>query len=305
MSEKSITEVTRRNIIDRFVLDKVSWSGRLEEQEFLARLYNVAEMPSNDPRFSNAFGDIRQHRVYNFDWDDDWLFYDPRFKLFHAPDEEFLRFLCEVLHPVVQPDATEVDRIRSFLNEQLERDGWTLREQMQLSGRPVFAAFRSIGSEIQSVESARVVIEAVGAEYVSRQVTRMQTSLFSEPDVAIGTAKEFVETVCKTILANREIVYEPHQKMPKLVKQTAAALELIPNDIAHHGKATETVKRLLSNLSSVSDGLVELRNLFGTGHGKEASVVGLSQHHARLAVGCATTLAVFLWEAHSATPRKS
>lgn len=299
MSDKTITEVTRRNIIDWFVLDKVDWSGRLEEQEFLARLYNLSEMPSNDRRFSNALGDIRQHRVFNSDWGDDWLFYDARFMLFHAPDEEFLRFLCEVLHPAVQPDSIEVERIRTFLNEQLERDGWTLREQMRLSDQPVFAAFRSIGSEIHTVGSARVVTDAVGAEYVTRQVTRMQTSLFSEPDVAIGTAKDFVETVCKTILADRDITYDPHEKMPKLVKQTAGVLELVPHSIAHHGKATETVKRLLSNLSSVSDGLAELRNRFGTGHGKEADVVGLARHHARLAVGCATTLAVFLWEAHT------
>lgn len=89
--------------------------------------------------------------------------------------------------------------------------------------------------------------------------------------------------------------------MPRLVKQTAAAFDLVPHGVSHHAKATDTVKRLLSNLSTVSDGLAELRNLFGTGHGKEANVTGLARHHARLAVGCATTLAVFLWEAHTET----
>jgi hypothetical protein len=33
-------------------------------------------LPSNDPRFNDAAGDIWQHRINNFDWDIDWVFYD-------------------------------------------------------------------------------------------------------------------------------------------------------------------------------------------------------------------------------------
>lgn len=129
----------------------------------------------------------------------------------------------------------------------------------------------------------------------------MQSALASEPDVAIGTAKEFVETICKTILRERDIPYDPGEKVPRLVKQVATVLELIPQGIAGEAKAIETVKRLLSNLGSVSDGLAELRNLHGTGHGKEANAKGLELRHARLAVGSATALAVFLLEAHMET----
>lgn len=298
MDAQTISEVTRRNIVDALVLNKVNWSGRFEEQEFLARLYNLAEMSSTDHRFGNAAADIWQHRVRNFDWGDHWVFYDRRFNLLYAPDEEFLRFLCEMLHPVVQTDAEEVERIRGILNEHLIKDGWVIQEQMQISGRPVFAAFRTIGSDIHTVEATKVVSLAINAEYVGRQITRMQSAISSEPDVAIGTAKEFVETICKTILRERNISYDPNEKMPKLVKQAAVALELIPRGIAEEAKATETVKRLLSNLSSVSDGLAELRNLHGTGHGKEADATGLALRHARLAVGSAIALAVFLWETH-------
>jgi hypothetical protein len=300
-SERTITEITRRNISDALVLNRVNWSGRLEEQQFLARLYDLSKMPSMDPRYDNASEDIWKHRVMNDDWNNDWLFYDSRFSLINAPDEGFLRFLCEMLHPVVQPRAEVVERVRSILNEHLVRDGWEIREQMQISGRPVFAAFRSFGSDVHTAEAAKVVSEAIDAEYVSRQITRMQSSLASEPDVAIGTPKEFVETICKTILREKNIPYNPSEKMPRLVKQVAAALELIPPGIGGAGKAAETVKRLLSNLSSVSDGLAELRNLHGTGHGKEADAKGLELRHARLAVGSATALAVFLLEAHVET----
>ena len=298
MADNQISEVTRRNISDALVLNRVNWSGRFEEQQFLARLYNLTEMPSTDHRYDNAADDIWKHRVMNDDWANDWVFYDSRFNLIDAPDEEFLRFLCEMLHPVVQPQAQEVDRIRNILNEHLVKDGWEIREQMQISERPVFAAFRCLWADVHTAEAAKVVGQAMDAEYVSRQITRMQSALASEPDVAIGTAKEFVETICKTILRERDIPYDPSEKMPRLVKQVAAALELIPQGIAGEAKATETVKRLLSNLGSVSDGLAELRNLHGTGHGKEADAKGLELRHARLAVGSATALAVFLLEAH-------
>ena len=304
MNDKQITEVTRRNISDSFVLNKVNWSGRFEEQQFLARLYDLSPMPSTDRRYSTANEDIWKHRVMNSDWSDDWVFYDSRFNLINAPDEEFIRFLCEILHPAVQPQTDKVERIRVLINEHLVKDGWELREQMAISGRPVFAAARIVEINVHTAEAAKVVTQSIDAEYVSRQVTRMQPALGSEPDVAIGTAKEFVETICKTILRVRRLPLDPNEKMPRLVKQVAASLDLVPKEIVGHSKATVTVKRLLSNLGTVSDGLAELRNLHGTGHGKDASTIGLELRHARLAVGAATTLAVFLWESHTAETRE-
>jgi len=231
MNANRITEVTRRNISDALTLNRVNWSGRFEEQQFLARLYDLSKMRSTDPRFSKASDDIWQHRVRNSDWPDDWVFYDSRFNLINAPDEEFLRFLCEMLHPAVQPDEDEVERIRAIINEHLVRDGWELREQMQISGRPVFAAALSIAPTAHATEAAKIVTQAIDADYVSRQVTRMQVALVSEPDVAIGTAKEFVETICKTILNDRAITYSADEKMPRRVKQVAAALDLVPDKI--------------------------------------------------------------------------
>jgi hypothetical protein len=106
-----ITQLTRREIIDSLVVEDVNWAGRLEEPEFLGRLFNLAELPSNDRRFPDAAGDIWQHRVNNDDWSDDWVFYDPRFNILNGDDDLFLRFLCETVHPVVRSDPTEAERL--------------------------------------------------------------------------------------------------------------------------------------------------------------------------------------------------
>jgi len=83
-----------------------------------------------------------------------------------------------------------------------------------------------------------------------------------------------------------------------LVKRTVKELKLTSSDIPDQAKAADTIRILLSNLATITNGIAELRNKYGTGHGKEASSRGLGPRHAKLAVGAASTLAVFLAETH-------
>jgi hypothetical protein len=66
-------------------------------------------------------------------------------------------------------------------------------------------------------------------------------------------------------------------------------------------RGSDIIKRLLSNLGTIGNGLAELRGLYGTGHGKHAKTGGLTARHAKLAVGAATTLATFLFDTHKDT----
>lgn len=122
----NISEATRRDIFDSIVLENVQWNGRLEEPDFLSRLYDLKSMPSTDSRFPDAYRDIWQHRINNFDWDDYWVFTDSRFNLLHGEDEMFLRFLCETLHPVVRTDPEEIERLRQGYNLLLSNDGYEI-----------------------------------------------------------------------------------------------------------------------------------------------------------------------------------
>jgi hypothetical protein len=132
-----------------------------------------------------------------------------------------------------------------------------------------------------------------------RQIQRMQSAVEDDPALAIGTAKELVESVCKTILEQRQIGFPEDADIGQLVKETRKALGLIPESIPNSAKGAESIRRLLSNLGNVAQGLGELRNLYGTGHGKGGAVKGLSPRHARLAVGTAATLSTFLFETHT------
>jgi len=292
----SVSEVTRREIIDYLNADKVEWSGRLGGVEFLSRLYQLDTMPSNDHRFASALSDIQQHTALNDDWSTDWVFFDERFRLLQGPDESFLRFLCEMLHPVVRPDGNEVARILSTVNRHLAQDGWELAAYGEMSGRPIFSARRLLADTKFSVRQAGQVARSLDATYVTKQITRMEGAIHSDPELAIGTAKEFVETMCKTILLTSGTTLPSSDDLPKLVKATLTHLQLTPNDIPESAAASQTIRVLLSNLATITKGLAELRNRYGSGHGKAARSAGLAPRHARLAVGAASTLGVFLFE---------
>jgi hypothetical protein len=66
-------------------------------------------------------------------------------------------------------------------------------------------------------------------------------------------------------------------------------------------RGADVIKRLLSNLSTVGHGLAELRGHYRTGHGQHGLTSGLTAGHAKLAVGAAWTLTVFLFEMHEET----
>lgn len=292
-----ITEITRRDIFDAMILQGFKWFGRLEDTEFLSRLFDLNRLPSTDSRFDDANGDIWQHRVNNFDWDDNWVYSDDRFQLMNGDDEIFLRFLCETIHPVVRPDSTEVEQLCQLYNDFLVNDHFQLVAKTRTSNRPIYVG-RYVGVSSSALETAKNTLLTADAGYVAQQITRMESAVSNDPELAIGTAKELIETCCNTILNNTQTPIPKNLNVPQLVKLTVKQLQLTPNDIPDAAKAADTIKRLLSNLATIAQGMAELRNSYGTGHGKTMNRNGLQARHAKLAVGAASTLAVFLIETH-------
>lgn len=203
--ENSISEVTRRSIIDYLTISRIAWSGRLHEDEFLGRLYDLSSMHSTDHRLRNAASDIRQHRANWNDWSDDWVFTDFRFNLLHAPDEHFLQFLVETVHPVVRPDEDQVKSLVDCYNQALAVDGWRIVEVKRVSGRPVFG-YQKAGKRAQAFE------EPTGWQKVDRQVQEVRLRL----DTA--ETEEHLQTVgllCREALISvAQEVFDPLRHKP-------------------------------------------------------------------------------------------
>lgn len=167
---KKITQITKRDIIDiinnGIVINtdniinpdyyennledkncKICYHGRLNEFEFLQRIYDLQNMTSTDSRYSNAEGDIQQHTINNDDWDIDWVFSDKRFGLLYGDDEIFLKFICEMFHPIVRNESQPWKKILSIINDLLRIDGYELYELRHISGRAIYT-WREIGEDI-------------------------------------------------------------------------------------------------------------------------------------------------------------
>ncbi|MBX3521647.1 MAG: hypothetical protein KF807_00415 [Xanthobacteraceae bacterium] len=179
----SITDLTRRAIFDSFSAQKINWCGNLSDIDFLSRLYDLTKMPSYDHRYENAAGDIYQHRINNYDWEDDWVLTDARFNLLHGDDESFLRFLCETVHPRVRRDTEESRKLVAEYNKELAADRWEIVEVKQISERPIYG-FRKLDGR------AVIFEEPTGWQKVDRQVqemrSRLETATTEEQYQAVG-----------------------------------------------------------------------------------------------------------------------
>jgi hypothetical protein len=145
--------------------------------------------------------------------------------------------------------------------------------------------------------------QVLDAKHLAEQIRRLEASVESDPSLAIGTAKELIETCCKTILAERGVTISVTPDVPTLTKATLKELKLVPEGVPDSTRGADIIKRLLSNLGTIGNGLAELRGLYGTGHGKHGNASGLGVRHAKLAVGAAATLAMFLFETHEQTKK--
>jgi hypothetical protein len=153
----------------------------------------------------------------------------------------------------------------------------------------------SQATQLRCVQNAIVTINT---PELARQLERLRNAVDDDPGLAIGTAKEMLETTCKTILEEQDVAVDLAWDVPELLKATRKQLKLLPDDIPDAARGAETMKRLLSCLGQIGHCLAELRNLYGSGHGRSGRTKGLSPRHARLAVGAVATLVQFLFETH-------
>ncbi|GKU76619.1 hypothetical protein L3i20_v210160 [Paenibacillus sp. L3-i20] len=145
-----ISEITKRDIFDLFKhgmdipelweMQRVHYNyfGRVEEIDFLKRVYDLKGMPSLDKRYQNAEEDIWQHTINNDDYPFCWVFEDERFPLKNGIDETYLKFICEIFHPTVRNEKGYRKEFLAEVNKLLRNDGYEIYPAEKLSNRDVY-----------------------------------------------------------------------------------------------------------------------------------------------------------------------
>jgi hypothetical protein len=199
-------------------------------------------------------------------------------------DDDYEANIIEVVKTLLDCNPGNLDIILDYIDFQ----DWLKQD----SPKDYAAFYGYTNTLLQQAASTAVRTSADVESYISR----IQSSIDKDPALAVGSIKELVESVLKTILTiNNEVVGK--EDFTDLLKRVQKLLDLDPQNVSPNTKGAEIVKRTLSNLGQVIKGIDELRNLYGTGHG-QVQASSISPRHARLVVGAGASLAVFLMETH-------
>lgn len=171
--------------------------------------------------------------------------------------------------------------------------------KIYLRCKEIVNAVKGSGTAIN--QAAETLKEKFSSEYLSRQIDLMVKMQNTDPTNAIGMAKELIESCCMTVLDELGIPYTKNDDVPQLADKTLTALNLLPSNVQPTDRGADAIKAVLGNLRAIPTKLAEIRNPFGSGHGKSASFQGLEVRHAKLAVGSSITFVDFIWSTYEST----
>ena len=181
-----------------------------------------------------------------------------------------------------------LEKVAAYLNETLQFDGY----KVQLVGK----RYKCVALTQKTVN---LKVPFAGGElpnqlFITEQIDKCNRKLAEgDYDGAITNARSLVEAVLRQIEHELQGEYPSYDgDMGKLYKRVQKLLNLEPSrkDIA------EPLKQILSGMNSIVLGLAGLRNKLSDAH---AANYRPAEHHARLAVNSAQTLAQFIFDTHS------
>jgi hypothetical protein len=211
-------------------------------------------------------------------------------------------------------DADDND-VTKLLSDLLEHYEYNFQEEIHATGEEAitnpydtpkavyqrhYQKCRAIMDRIKGFTPSVVVAgetlkEKFSSEYISAQIDIMMKMQAENPTEAIGKAKELIESCCKTILEENGEVVSKDWSVSQLVKATMTFLEVSTDSVGATTTEASTVKAILGNLHGIAGNIAELRNAYGSGHGKGSSYKGLTVRHSKLAIGSSVTLVEYLW----------
>ena len=174
-----------------------------------------------------------------------------------------------------------------IIEDFVELESWLKNEDKDLWAK-IYGQTDAI--DLNEVEEAAVQLDITE---LNKHAGRIRNGIRDDPEQAIGSAKELLETVLKAIVG-LEGERAKHE-VTTLVKDAFSTLKLDADKSLDGKPGRETVIRTLSNLAQIVQGVTEVRNLYGTGHGRYKSAE-LDIAHARLVVNASITLATYLLE---------
>ena len=126
---------------------------------------------------------------------------------------------------------------------------------------------------------------------VEMEFARALENLHTDPREAVSAACNILESTFKIYIADESLPIPAKQDLQGLWKTVREHLGLDTKAVED-----EDLKRILSGLYSLTDGIGSLRTHASSAHGAGRKIYNLKPRHARLAINAAHTLTMFILE---------
>lgn len=206
------------------------------------------------------------------------------------PSDALIRVIQELLDPAeFLPDRLDREAALKDLNAILKRDGLVAYFDGRRQCRVRSTAIE--GGVAGPSRSLRKVLEDKDMGSALDEFERALSNVESDPPAAATAACALLEAVFKVYVEIHDLTLPKKPTIKPLWNVVAANLGFTPGRIED-----DDLKRILSGMSSVVDGIAALRTHAGSAHGRGTMRYLLKPRHARLAVHSAYTLAAFVVE---------
>lgn len=140
---------------------------------------------------------------------------------------------------------------------------------------------------------------AAGLTHIEAQVQGIEQAVVENPALAFDLARTLIETVCRTILAERKVAYNENDDLPKLFKTASNHLPFVPATASSEPGTRKSLAKTLKGLSTAIQGICELRNRCGfASHGSDQPRSAMEAVQALMAAQAADTIVGFLYRVH-------
>lgn len=138
-----------------------------------------------------------------------------------------------------------------------------------------------------------------GLSHIEEHIKALERAVVENSGLAFDLAKTVIESACRTILSERNILFDSDDDLPKLFKLVTTNLPLLPVAVSSEAEARKSLARTLSGLHTALQGVCELRNAYGfASHGVEGPRPLMESVQALLAAQAADTIIGFLHRMH-------
>jgi hypothetical protein len=187
-----------------------------------------------------------------------------------------------------EPEKTQA--VLDHLNLHLAPDGF---EVALLGGK---AVLRKRGSGAAVVGAIAEKTATLDFGTVSRDLDRAIQNAEEDPEDAVTAACATLEAVCRSILVELDLDLPAKKDVSALVRAVQEPLGLSPGRQDLPDLVAADIRKVLSGLTTATEGIGALRTHGGDAHGRERGHRRIDPRIARLAIHAASTIALFLIE---------